>query len=583
MRVSGLFSGLSTSVLAFSIASTPALAQAGQQPQQEQSASSATDSDGLSEEEKAQIGVIVGGGALAAAGTKLHSDPKPKMRKISRAELEGHNKTAKSSATRSRPTSLKQLQQRGEAARAARANRVAGAADDLAELERRGNAAKAARQVRTTPKARPSNIANSDLGRTLKNGEGAQRARVNRLGGSADNLAELERRGDAAKGARQAKVTPKARPSNIAKSDLGRVLQKGEGAQRMRVNRIGGSTDSLAELERRGNAAKGARSKVGKPSRGRNGMKVTFRDQVRAKPNTLKPSTKGADSFGRRLINPKGANADVARLVSKGDAAQVARSKIVNEGQVVRNVANKGGDISKLNKAGRSAQVARGAGGLKAASTSANAAKMAKTAKLAKAAKIGATGAKVGKAGRAALAGTGVGLVVVAAEIAGTEGVKALTGAEVQDPISTGFQYGAAIFDKDVSLRDVAAQRRAHHRENFRKIHETFTTKGKVRENLRAYGQEKGQQIQKTAAKIDRADRNVRAGIEDKTGLKLERRSDVRKRYGQALVGGKPVAGVTKVATDRTKHHINNAKAVGKKAKCGIGNIFRSKKNDKKC
>ena len=526
MRVSGLFSGLSTSVLAFSIASTPALAQAGQQPQQEQSASSATDSDGLSEEEKAQIGVIVGGGALAVAGTKLHSDPKPEMRKISRAELEGHNKTAKSSATRSRPTSLKQLQQRGEAARAARANRVAGAADDLAELERRGNAAKAARQAKTTPRPRPSNMANSDLGRTLKNGEGAQRARVNRLGGS---------------------------------------------------------IDSLAELERRGNVAKGARANSAMPTRRGNGMKVTFRDQVRAKSAPTKLSTTKADGFARQLTNPKGTNADVARLVSKGDAAQAARGKMVNEGQVVRNITNKGGDISKLNKAGRSAQVARGAGGLKAASTTADAAKMAKTAKLAKAAKIGATGAKIGKGGRAALAGTGVGAVVVVAEIAGTEGIKALTGAEVQDPISTGFQYGAAIFDKDISLRDVAAQRRAHHRENFRKIGETLTTKGKLRENLSAYGQEKGTQIKAAAVKVDRFDRNVRAGIEDKTGLKLERRSDVTKRYGQAALSKKPVAAVAQVAKERTKHHVDNAKNVGKKAKCGIGNLFRSKKNDKKC
>ncbi|MEP3225194.1 MAG: hypothetical protein ABJO01_04415 [Parasphingorhabdus sp.] len=523
MRISKIFWGLGASAVAMSMASTSVLAQAS--PSTEQSASMATD-DELSEEEKAQIGVIIGGGALAAAGTKLHSDPKPKMRKISKAEMERFGKTLQPNAAQSRPTSLKQLKQRGEAARATRANRIAGSADDMAKLERRGNAAKGARQVKAAPRARPVNITNSNLGR---------------------------------------------------------MIEKGENAQRARVNRVAGSADDLTELNRRGNAAKNARLNRTAPTRKGSGMKVTFRDQVRAKPAQSKFSTRGADSFGRKLTNPKGANADIARLVSKGDAAQAARGRMVNEGQVVRNIANKGGDISKLNKAGRSAQVARGAGGLKAASKATDAAKMAKTAKLAKTAKVGATAAKIGKGGRAALAGTGVGAVVIAAEIAGKESVKALTGAEVQDPISTGFQYGAAIFDKDVSLRDVAAQRRAHHRENFRKIGQTFTTKGKLKENLSAYGQEKGTQIRKTAVKVDRFDRNVRAGIKDKTGLTLERQSDVRKRYGAAATSDKPVKAVAKVATDRAKHHINNAKAVSKKTKCGLGNLFRSKKNDKKC
>ncbi|MEO9599819.1 hypothetical protein [Parasphingorhabdus sp.] len=523
MRNSKMFWGLGASALAMSMASTPILAQASQGAQQ--SANTAID-DELSDEEKTQIGVIVGGGVLAAAATKLHSDPKPKMRKISKAEMNRFSKTSQSSASQSRPTSLKQLKQRGDAARAARANRIAGSADDMAELERRGNAAKSARQVKTAPRARPANITNSNLARMIERGENAQRARVNRVAGSADDLTELNRRGNAAKNARLNKTAP---------------------------------------------ARKG------------NGMKVTFRDQVRAKPAPSKLSTKGADSFGRKLISPKGANADVARLVRKGDAAQVARGRMVNEGQVVRNIANKGGDISKLNKAGRSAQVARGAGGLKAASKATDAAKMAKTAKLAKTAKVGATAAKIGKGGRAALAGTGVGAVVIAAEIAGKESVKALTGAEVQDPISTGFQYGAAIFDKDVSLRDVAAQRRAHHRENFRKLGQTFTTKGKLKENLSTYGQEKGAQIRKTAVKVDRFDRNVRTGIKDKTGLTLERGSDVRKRYGAAAMSKKPVKAVAQVAKGRAEHHINNAKAVGKKTKCGIGNLFRSKKKDKKC
>lgn len=526
MRISKILPRLGVSALAISMASAPVLAQTAEETQQLESASIASENGELSDEEKAQIGLIVGGGALAAAGTKLHSDPKPKKRKFSKAEMRGYAKTAQSGATQSRPTSLEQLKQRGEAARAARTNRLAGSADGLSELNRRGNVAKTARQVKTSPRSRPANVANSDLGR---------------------------------------------------------LLEKGENAQRTRANRVAGSTDDLAKLNQRGNVARNARLNNAAPARKGNGMKVTFRDQVRAKPATVKPSAKGADSFARKLVNPKGANADIARLVSKGDAAQMARGKMVNEGQVVRNVAKKGGDITKLNKAGRSAQAARGAGGLKAVSKTANAAKMAKTVKLAKTAKTAATAAKIGKGGRAALAGTGVGAVVVAAEIVGTESVKALTGAEVQDPLSTGFQYGAAIFDKDISLRDVAAQRRAHHRENFRKIGETLTTKGKLKENLSAYGQKKSVQIKNTAVKVDRFDRNVRAGIEDKAGLKLERRSDVTKRYGAAAVSEKPIAAVAQVAKERAKHHMDNAKSVGKKAKCGIGNIFRSKKNDKKC
>lgn len=525
MKISKVFPGLGVSALAIAMASTPVLAQTVEEGAQQRTTISAADSDGLSDEEKSQIGLIVGGAALVAS-TRLHSDPKPKMRKMTKAEMSGFPKPAQSGATQSRPTSLKQLKQRGDAARAARANKIAGSADDLTELQRRGNVAKTVRQPKTASRTRPANVANSNLGR---------------------------------------------------------VLEKGDNAQRARVNRVAGSTDDLAELNRRGNAAKNARLNKATPARKGNGMKVTFRDQVRAKPITARPSTKGADSFARKLGNPKGANADIARLISKGDAAQMARGKIVNEGQVIRNVAGKGGDISKLNKAGRSAQAARGAGGLKAVSKTTNAAKMAKTAKLAKTAKTAATAAKIGKGGRAALAGTGVGAVVVAAEIVGTESVKALTGAEVQDPLSTGFQYGAAIFDKDISLRDVAAQRRAHHRENFRKIGETLTTKGKLKENLRTYGQEKSVQFKKTAVKVDRFDRNVRAGIEDKAGLKLERGRDVTKRYGAAALSKKPVAAVAKVATDRAKHHMNNAKSVGKKTTCGIGNLFRSKKKDKKC
>lgn len=253
---------------------------------------------------------------------------------------------------------------------------------------------------------------------------------------------------------------------------------------------------------------------------------------------------------------PKG----TGQLIGKGTAAQAARGigGATGEAQLMQRI-NKAGDISKLNKTGRAAQVARGASGIKAASTAADAAKLAKMAK------AGATAGKVGRAGRAALAGTGVGAVVVAAEIVGTEGIKAATGADIQDPISTTFQYGSAIFDKDVTLGDVAKARAAHHRENFRKIGETFTTPGRLKENMQAYGDDK------------------RVKIENATGMDLQSGRERRAAYNQALTSDKPVAATAKVMGDRAKHHLENTGKATKKVGCGLGNLFRKKENDKDC
>lgn len=257
-----------------------------------------------------------------------------------------------------------------------------------------------------------------------------------------------------------------------------------------------------------------------------------------------------------RQAGPRG----TAQIIGKGTAAQAARGigAATSEARLMQQI-NKAGDVSKLNKAGRAAQVARGAGGLRAASTAADAARMAKTARTVK------TGVAAGKAGRAALAGTGVGAAVVLAEIAATEGIEAATGADIQDPVSTTFQYGSAIFDKDVTLGDVARERAAHHRENFRKIGETFSTPGKFKENMQAYGDDK------------------RVKIENATGMDLQSGRERRAAYGAALTSDKPVAATAKVVGDRAKHHLENTGKVTKKVGCGLGNIFRKKEDDKDC
>lgn len=505
MKSSKLNAAVSASALALAVMAAPLQAQDAQTAD---TANSAASEDGISAGEAAlTIGAMAGGLVAMDRAAQIGLNAKPKAQKAG-------------------VSSLAELKRRGEIARAARID----AAPRPTSLNGLKNASGA---------ARPANLAQSDLGKVLAKGDAARDARsAANAGRSASTAASA------------------ARPANIVRSDLGQVLAKGDAAKAARAGRIAGSSGDLAELGRRGDAARTVRS----------GMRMDA------------AATKNTPKFGQRLLNPAGPNADVAKLVAKGDAAQLARGgRLINEGQVVRNIADKGGDISKLNKAGRAAQVARGAGGLKAASTSAKAAEMAKTAKTA------ATAGKLGKGGRAALAGTGVGAAIVVAEIAGTEGVKALTGAELQDPISTGFQYGAAIFDKDVTLADVAAQRLDHHRENFRKLGETLTTKGKLKENLKEYGQEKKEDFQKFAAKVDKNDRAARAGIRDATGIELERRSDVNKRYAEALAGDNKVKAVAGVAGQRTKHHVNNAKRATKKLGCGIGNMFKKKSKEKQC
>ncbi|WP_379552461.1 hypothetical protein [Qipengyuania sp. DGS5-3] len=677
MQTKKLLSGLSASTIAITMAVTPVMAQDAQQE-------NATDDDQSICEDNAgaatACGVALVGSAYVASqmaesaveaiGEGRNNMPKKSLRKFEARNGPVPELSAKNTATAKRPTSLRALKARS-------ATRPANIAKtDLGRVIKNGENAQAARAgtkkpsaanrgsarkvtfrdqvtgkpnptIKAQPKpavARPANIAKTDLARVIKGGESAQAARASRIAGSAGDLAELERRGNAAKSARQTagktaatrstsntrkvtfrdqvtgkpnptiKAQPKpaaVRPANIASSDLGRVVQNGENARAARATRIAGSADELAGLARRGDVARNARN--------------------------VAKAGQGSQQLGRQILANGG---DLGNVLRKGDVAQHARRLApVNEAQVVRNIAANGGDISKLNKAGRTAQVARGAGGLKAASTTADAAKMARAAKMAKTAKTAGTVAKVGKGGRAILAGTGVGAVAVVAEMAAVEGIKATTGVEVQDPLSTGFQYGAALFDKDVSLADVAAQRRAHHRENFKNLAETLTTEGKVMDNITKYTDSKNPALGKGVRMMDRFDRQRRAFIQEHTGIKTERKMDVVSRYGAGLkndglkgvatVAGdrakhhidnaralgatsraaagnvtgadlrslretrnryvaaaasdKPVAAVARVAGQRAKHHGNNAKKVGSKVACGIGNIFRKKDEDKDC
>lgn len=577
MRFSTITKGLSVSTLAIAMATTPVFAQKADTPEAQSTAEIDIALDGeLSDDEK----TLVVAGAIGAAGKQIVSPskgvaniakqigearrsgaPASKVRQLpTSTNIAGQN--LRQTATSTRPTSLRDLQARGEAAKAARANRIAGSADELAELERRGNAAQNARTkpagtARPT-NARPANIANSDLGRVVEKGEAAQNARAKPAGAR----------------------TPAARPANIANSNLGRVIEKGEAAQNAR--RVS-SNRTAADVLRARDAAEGPRNirKIDAPASNRAAIGkgsqlddlVARGNKARSSREALKASgqaVRGEQALGRKLI---GKGADVPNLLAKGDAAQAMRKAApINEAQLMRGIADQGGDITKLNKAGRTAQAARGAGGLKAAKTSTQAAKAVQTsAKAAKAAKMAKTGATVGKAGkgaRAVVAGSGIGLVALAAEAAGKESVKALTGAEIQDPLSTGFQYGAAIFDKDVSMKDVWEQRREHHKENWSNVKATFTEKGRFKQNLQNYGAEKREQfargVEKTAEfgrKVDAFDRNARNAIEGETGVKLERSTDVAARYGAALQGDKKLKAFGEVAKSRAQHHLSNAKA----------------------
>lgn len=390
-------------------------------------------------------------------------------------------------------------------------------------------------------------------------------------------MAELERRGQVARQARTGNV--------VNSSNLDDLARRGDVARNARPTI--GSGANLDELTRRGNVARNARPAIGS---GANLDDLARRGRIaqNARPGVAKiPSQQALNSNLLQKAGPNG----VSDLVRKGDAAQVARGRIGNEGQLIRQI-NSAGDVSKLNKAGRGAQAARGAGGLKAASTAtdaakatkaAKAAKLAKAAKVAKMAKTGATAGKVGKAGRAAVAGTGVGLIAIGAEIAFVQSVKATTGAEIQDPISTGFQYGAAIFDKDVKLGDVAEARWDHHKENFQNIGETFTEKGRYKENLTNYG--KG--VAETAVKVNdfgkKTGAKAREGLGTVTGAQFDSIGSTQKKYGSALTSDKPIANTGRVMADRTKHHAKNAGKVAAKKACQAANLLRFKKNRKKC
>jgi hypothetical protein len=347
---------------------------------------------------------------------------------------------------------------------------------------------------------------------------------------------------------------------------LDELQRRGETAQRAHTGRIGGGAN-LGMLEQRGMQAQDARGRgVGHIANPELETRGNMARNARLDARNVSRVAADAPGFERQLARQVGPDG-ISRLAAQGDAAQAARGRIVNEGQLMRQI-DKTDDIARLNRAGRAAQTARGASSARAAS------KIARTGRVA---------ATAGKAGRAAVAGTGVGLAVVAAEVAVSEGVEALTGAEIQDPVTTGFQYGAAIFDKDVTLADVAAQRMEHHRENFRRIGETFTEPGRFKENLSEYGAKKAEQFERFADNVDRTDRKVRDGIESATGIRLDRRSDTMRRYGEALKGDHKVKAVGKVAVDRAQHHVRNAGKVTGKVACGIGNIFRSEKNDKNC
>lgn len=343
-------------------------------------------------------------------------------------------------------------------------------------------------------------------------------------------------------------------------SQLDDLVKRGQNAQAARASRVAGSADELADLAKRGKSAQAARA-----------------------------ATSGSKLGAQVLAN----GGDLGKVLNAGDAARAARGlDAANEASLMRNITAKGGDISDLNKAGRSAQAARGAGGLKALSKADDAAKLAKIAK------TGATAGKAGKAGRAAIAGTGVGVVVIAAEIAATESIEALTGAEIQDPVSTTFQYGAAIFDKDVKMSDVAAERLQHHKDNFAAFGKTLTTKGQLKKNLQTYGADKKEKFQENMRKfgnnMDKLDSNLkqtgatnRALVGSITGADMRSVEETSNRYKEALASEKKIKNTAQVMGDRAKHHVENTKKVtkkvGSKVACGIGNIFKKKENDKEC
>ncbi len=76
---------------------------------------------------------------------------------------------------------------------------------------------------------------------------------------------------------------------------------------------------------------------------------------------------------------------------------------------------------------------------------------------------------------------------------------------------------------------------------------------------------------------------NSRALVGNVTGADLRSVRETTSRYAEALKSENAGQAVVAVAADRAKHHTNNAKKVGSRVACGIGNIFRKKEDDKDC
>ncbi|XUU61870.1 hypothetical protein ACRAQ6_06290 [Erythrobacter sp. HA6-11] len=457
---------------------------------------------------------------------QLLKDPEAAMRDPTRP--------AETAARAADNAEMKTLNQRGEVAQRARANAVAGSADDVAKLDVRG---KLSQQIRARKAVVPTGTASVATPEVM--GNQARAARANVIGGSADDLARLEARGNAAQGAR-------ANPVAGSADDLARLEARGTRAQNTRLGRVG-SNANLDQIDRQGRFAQDARGRgIGNTSVGDLEARGNAARNTRFQARNVNAAARGGSGFDRALqgrIGPEG----TSRLIGQGDAAQAARGRIVNEGQIARNINARGGDVGRLNQAGRSAQAARTSGIPRGAPTVTKA-PVKSVGRLGKVTKLG------GNVAKGALVG-----------VAATEGVKALTGAEMDDPLTTGFRYGSAIFDKDVTMGDVARDRWEHHKSNFRKIGETLTTKGKLKENMRNYGADK------------------REKIGSATGMELHAMRDTQQRYADALKGSDKLKNLGQVAGDRAQHHWGNTKKVGSKIGCGIGNIFRKKENDKDC
>ncbi|GMN04251.1 hypothetical protein [Erythrobacter sp. MTPC3] len=480
---------------------------------------------GMTDEEIVATGAVLGGGAYA-------------VKKLGFDKTDVASKIAKN---------IGKVRAEGLARKAAAANQPS--AGDLLKARGANAAPRNIQTLQSSGNARAAIGNGSQLDDLVRRGQSAQAARAPRAAGSAADVINTRA---AAQGPRNIQtLRSPAEPRGVTFRDGGM-----SGA---RAN-VAGSADELADLAKRGKSAQAARAATGGPK------------------------------LGTRVIVNGG---DLGKVLNAGDAARAARGlDAASEASALRGIAANGGNISDLNKAGRTAQAARGAGGLKALG------KVDDAAKLAKIAKTGAAAGKVGKAGRAALAGTGVGAAVVVAEIVATESVEALTGADIQDPISTTFQYGAAVFDKDVKISDVAKQRLQHHRDNLAAIGKTLTTKGQLKKNLQTYGADKKEKFQENMRKfgnnMEKLDGNLkqagatnRALVGSITGADMRSVEETSNRYKEALAGDNKIKNTAKVMGDRAKHHVENTKKVtkkvGSKVACGIGNIFKKKENDKDC